>query len=29
VKGHSGHIENDLADQLANQAIDELMKKAN
>lgn len=25
VKGHSGHIENDLADALANQAIEELL----
>jgi ribonuclease HI len=27
VKGHSGHPENDLADELANRAIEELMKK--
>ncbi len=26
VKGHSGHRENDIADQLANDAIDELLK---
>lgn len=26
VKGHSGHPENDLADQLANKAIDEITK---
>jgi ribonuclease HI len=25
IKGHSGHVENELADQLANQAIDELL----
>jgi ribonuclease HI len=27
VKGHSGHPENDLADALANHAIDELLRK--
>lgn len=27
VKGHSGHIENDRADEIANLAIDELLKK--
>lgn len=25
VKGHSGHIENEIADQLANRAIDEML----
>lgn len=27
VKGHSGHPENDLVDSIANQAIDELVRK--
>jgi len=27
VRGHSGHKENELADEIANQAIDELLKK--
>lgn len=27
VRGHSGHAENDRADQLANQAIDEMLDK--
>ncbi len=27
VKGHSGHPENDRVDQLANEAIDEMMRK--
>lgn len=26
VKGHSGHVENELVDQIANQAIDDLKK---
>lgn len=26
VKGHSGHVENELVDSIANQAIDELLK---
>jgi ribonuclease HI len=27
VKGHSGHVDNDLVDQIANEAIDTLLKK--
>lgn len=27
VKGHSGHVENELVDSIANQAIDEFLKK--
>ena len=27
VRGHSGHVENELADQLANQAIDEFIER--
>lgn len=26
IRGHSGHLENDLADKVANQAIDKLLK---
>lgn len=29
VKAHAGHLENELADQLANQAIDEFLDKEN
>lgn len=29
VRGHSGHIENDRVDQLANLAIDEMLEKSN
>jgi Ribonuclease HI len=28
VKGHSGHVENERADQLANMAIDEMLEKS-
>ena len=28
VRGHTGHVENELADQLANRAIDEMLEKA-
>lgn len=27
IKGHSGHLENELADQIANQAIDDMLRK--
>lgn len=29
VRGHTGHAENELADRLANEAIDDMMKKVN
>ena len=28
VKGHAGHVENELADSLANAAIDQMLGKA-
>ena len=28
VRGHTGHVENEIADQLANRAIDEMQKKS-
>ena len=28
VRGHTGHVENEIADQLANRAIDEMLKKS-
>lgn len=28
VRGHAGHVENEIADQLANKAIDEMLGKA-
>ena len=27
VRGHTGHVENEIADQLANRAVDEMLKK--